>query len=156
MTKLWGIVSDANYPTWFNTAFPEEGLHRENHRQSHRSILRTLVSFNSRADQLNAGLIELTALEQRGNQLMIDGFPKGSVNAVPDLCDKCHLHSAGVKNKSQDMGLFTDSSFKSNGLPISEADLGRQRVTKKTEDRGRFIVPTIHLTVTAYTCTMVD
>ena len=61
---------------------------------------------------------------------MIDGFPKGSVNAVPDLCDKCISIPLGSKINPKIWG-FTDSSFKSNGLPISEADLGRQRVTKK-------------------------
>jgi len=139
-----------DYSRWFELAFPTEGLTKETISKAIAQFLRTLVSFNSRADQLNAGLISLTPLEQRGNQLMIDGFPKGSVDAVPDLCDKCHLHSAGVRDGGQDMGLFTDSSFKSNGLAVTNSDIGRQKVTGLEEDRGRFIVPTIrNLTVTA-------
>ena len=138
------------YPGWFETAFPNEGITERTISKAIAQFLRTLVSFNSRADLLNAGKIDLTELEQRGNQLMIDGFPKGDVDAVADLCDKCHLHSAGVKDGGQDMGLFTDSSFKTNGLAVFESDLGRQKITGQSSDRGLFIVPTIrNLTVTA-------
>ena len=144
------LSAHEKYQNWFSIAFPNEGLTKETIAKAIAQFLRTLVSFNSRADLLDAGITSLTELEQRGNLLMIDGFPKGSVDAVPDLCDKCHLHSAGLKGEDQDMGLFTDSSFKSNGLSVLNTDLGRQEATGRTEDMGKFIVPTIrNLTVTA-------
>ncbi len=116
-----------DYPARFAAAFPAQGLAQETVARALAQFLRTLVSFNSRADLLDEGGTELTPLELRGNALMVDGLPKGAPDRVQDICDACHKHSAGVKNAASEMGLFTTAELKNNGL---EAD-------------GRFKVPTI-------------
>lgn len=138
------------YPERFEAAFPGEGISEQTISKAIAQFLRTLVSFNSRADLLNAGVIELTPLEMRGNQLMVDGLPKGAPDRVQDICDSCHTHSAGVKGGNSDMGLFTSSEAKSNGLADLGDDPGVYRISGDEGDRGRFIVPSIrNLTVTA-------
>jgi cytochrome c peroxidase len=147
ITELEG---HSDYPGRFETAFPGEGITEATISKAIAQFLRTLVSFNSRADLLNAGLIELSELEMRGNQLMVDGLPKGAPDRVQDICDGCHTHSAGVRDGDSDMGLFTSSELKSNGLGDLGADAGAYLLTEDESDRGLFVVPSIrNLTVTA-------
>lgn len=139
-----------DYPARFEAAFPGEGVTVDTVSKALAQFLRSLVSFNSKADLLNAEKVELTELEMRGNQLMIQGLPKGSPEAVQDICDSCHKHSAGVKNADSAMGLFTTAELKTNGLAELGEDLGRGTVTGAAADRGRFKIPTIrNLTATA-------
>jgi len=143
MDTLIGQLSEhPDYPARFEAAFPGEGITEGTISKAVAQFMRTMVSFNSRADLLDAGLTELTELEMRGNALMVDGLPKGAPDRVQDICDACHKHSAGVKGGSSNMGLFTVSKLKTNGLPIEDGD--------DDGAGGRFMVPSIrNLTVTA-------
>lgn len=131
---LRDLQAHPDYPAQFEAAFPGVGATEETVAFALSQFLRTLVSFNSRADLLDSGAIELTELEARGNALMVDGFPKGDPGRTADMCDTCHKHSAGVIGGASEMGLFTTSETKNNGLGPG----------------NDFVVPTIrNLTVTA-------
>jgi len=139
-----------DYPGRFEAAFPGEGISQETLSKAIGQFLRTLVSFNSRADLIDSGRVELSELEMRGNQIMTGGLPMGAPDRVPDICDGCHKHSAGVKDEASEMGLFTISEARGNGLPVLDGDIGVGRFTGVAADEGRFIVPSIrNLSVTA-------
>lgn len=110
------LQADPTYVSAFEHAFPGIGVTEQTVAFALAQFLRTLVSFNSRADLLDEGLVELTELEAKGNALMVDGFPKGADDRTADMCDTCHKHSAGVRGAASEMGLFTTSETKNNGL----------------------------------------
>jgi cytochrome c peroxidase len=127
------------YPAMYKAAFGTEEITQERTLQALSQFLRALVSANSKYDKYvrkEAGGT-LTPDELAGLQLFKD---KG--------CANCH---AGE--------LFTDHSFRNNGLSLFERtkveyvnekptliqviDEGRARVTGKAEDRYRFKVPSL-------------
>jgi cytochrome c peroxidase len=151
MARLVGqLQAHPGYPARFEAAFPGEGISEATISKGIAQFLRTLVSFNSRADLIDTGRVELTPLEMRGNQIMTGGLPIDAPDRVPDICDACHQHNVGVTDAASEMGLFTTSEPKSNGLPDVAADPGIETLSGKPGDRGRFIVPSIrNLSVTA-------
>jgi cytochrome c peroxidase len=89
----------------------------------------TLTSHDSRFDRAQRGLETLSAEEQRGFELfMTEREPR--MGSLGGDCFHCH---GGA--------LFTDHQFRNNGLEITEADLGRFKVTKAGIDRGAFATP---------------
>ena len=101
---------------------------------------RTLVSFNSKFDQVQQGLAEFTLSEQRGWAIFFD--------ASPDLphaeCNHCHVDP-----------LFTTLAFENNGVEVvtgleAYQDKGRGAITGNVYDNGKFRVPTLrNITLTA-------
>ncbi|MBI1222242.1 MAG: cytochrome-c peroxidase [Bacteroidetes bacterium] len=83
---------------------------------------RTLLSANSKYDQVKAGNEQFTALEQKGYQLFAN-----SLN-----CSKCHPEP-----------FFTNFTAMNNGLYSIYDDPGRWRATGKAEDSGSFKVPSL-------------
>lgn len=91
---------------------------------------RTLISGNSKYDQWESDKISLTAEEELGRTL----FFSNRTN-----CAVCH---AGFN--------FSSDELKSNGLFETYADSGRQRITTRIEDKGKFLVPSLrNITETA-------
>jgi cytochrome c peroxidase len=84
---------------------------------------RSLLSGNSSYDLYQQGKMQLTDSELKGMQL----FFSDSLN-----CSKCH---EGFN--------FTHFSFENNGLYKEYKDQGRQRVTVRPQDEGKFKVPTL-------------
>lgn len=84
---------------------------------------RTLLSGNSIYDQAEQGKLQLTSSELRGKQL----FFSDSLN-----CSQCH----GGFN-------FTHFAFENNGLYQNYDDKGRQNVTVRPQDEGKFKVPSL-------------
>jgi len=107
------------YLDLFEAAFPGEGITEETLSKALAQFLRTLVSFNAPIDALESEEIVISELEQRGIDLMLRGFPKS--DPVPDMCDACHSHRAGVEADAVERnGIYTTNEKKNNGL---EADL---------------------------------
>lgn len=82
----------------------------------------TLVSANSRYDQVKQGKITFTEPEEKGYQV----FKK--------YCNTCHTEP-----------MFTNYSFANNGLPVDTTlkDFGRWTITQKSEDSLLFKVPSL-------------
>ncbi|MFN0078614.1 MAG: MbnP family protein [Prosthecobacter sp.] len=102
------------------------------------NFLLTQTSHDSKFDRAMRGEGKLSAEEQRGFELfMMEREPRmGSLGA-----DCFHCHGGA---------LFTDHQFRNNGLAITEADLGRFKVTKAAIDRGTFATPSLrNVAVTA-------
>ncbi|MCB0546691.1 MAG: c-type cytochrome [Phaeodactylibacter sp.] len=88
------------------------------------SFMRTLISGDSRYDQyVNGKDNALSEAELRGMALFFSERAS---------CSSCHQ---GFN--------FTDDSFRNNGLYDVYTDRGRQRITLKEEDVGKFRVPTL-------------
>lgn len=127
-TALDKLRNDDEYPAMFEAAFGSEEITSTRFLQALSQFMTTLVSANSKYDKYLIGEQDLTTDELEGLQL------------VEEKCASCH---SGV--------LFTDQSFRNNGLPIFFlTDKGRALITLKTEDEYKFKVPSLrNIAVTA-------
>jgi cytochrome c peroxidase len=80
----------------------------------------SIVSVNSKYDQVRQGKSSYSAEEKKGYEL----FKKH--------CASCHSEP-----------LFTNGTFQNNGLDSVFTDLGRGKITLLSEDVGKFKVPTL-------------
>ena len=116
------LKKSEDYPKLFKKAFGTEEVTSERFLKALSQYMLSLVSANSRYDQYLAGKARLTETEMKGLALFKE---KG--------CNTCH---SGI--------LFTDHSFRSNGLGAEyTGDLGRFRITENESDKNKFKVPTL-------------
>ncbi|NOT73471.1 MAG: cytochrome-c peroxidase [Cyclobacteriaceae bacterium] len=110
------------YPEKFNAAFGSKEVTSQKMLYALSQFMCMLVSSNSRYDKYVRGEGEiLTSQELNGLSLF------------SQKCSSCHATD-----------LFTDGSFRNNGLDASFAlDSGRQRITEISGDRGKFKVPSL-------------
>lgn len=111
------------YPQLFKQAF---GIHIIDSNLVAKAIAqfeRTIISANSRWDQREVGKVFFTELEKRGDTIF---------NTEIGDCFHCHNGS-----------LFTDNSFRNNGLQKELKDIGLAKTTGYKSDRGKFKVPTL-------------
>jgi cytochrome c peroxidase len=132
--KLEDVVSrvalDASYVRQFEAAYgrkPDPGALTK----AIASFMRTMVSGDSRYDRFVHG--DRTALgeaEQRGKELFFSERAE---------CFHCHV---GFN--------FTNNGFHNNGTRFDDLDLGREKITERQSDRGKFKVPSLrNVAVTA-------
>lgn len=109
------------YPGMFEKAFGTSEINSERLLKALSQFMVTMVSANSKYDRYvrNEG-VKLTETELEGLTLF------------KQKCASCHSGD-----------LFTDFSFRNNGLVMSEDDKGRFEVTKLETDRYKFKVPTL-------------
>lgn len=115
------IQSNNQYVSAFREAFQIEQIGSKEYLIAIAQFMATMVSWQSRYDKYYQG--ELNALskdEQKGLKL----FRK--------YCASCHQEP-----------LLTNFSFRRNGIEVTSIDSGRQRVTQRIEDRGKFMVPSL-------------
>lgn len=122
--SLAGIVdklkADPRYPDLFEQAFGTAGVDSQRVLLALAQFTGSLVSSHSRYDRYIAGQEKLSADELAGLKLF------------REQCSSCHREP-----------LFTDFSYRSNGLDLEPKDEGRSGVTAKPEDRGLFKVPSL-------------
>lgn len=115
------VSADPEYVRLSRAAYGSE-LRPEVVTKGIASFLRSLVSGKSRFDRyLEGDAAALTASEKRGADIALG--ERGD-------CFHCHV---GFN--------LTNNAFANNGLV--SADTGRTRITEKTEDEGKFKVPTL-------------
>ena len=127
MANSWPVVvtrlqQSATYPELFFKAFGTRVIDSNLVVKAIAQFERTLVSFNSRYDQY-AYLHNpvLTSDEADGYELF-----------QVFHCTSCHSY-----------GLFTDHSFRNNGLDLAPADSGLAKFTHNPSDYGKFKVPSL-------------
>ena len=87
------------------------------------SYVRSIRSGDSRVDRFRSGApTALSAAEQRGMGLFFGDA----------RCSRCHVGAN-----------FTDEDFHNTGVALGSGDSGREHVTGRREDRGRFRTPTL-------------
>jgi cytochrome c peroxidase len=111
---------DARYPALFAAAFGSPGVDSQRLLRALAQFTGTLVSADSRYDRHQRGELAFTAQEQAGLELF------------RQRCAACHREP-----------LFSDFSYRNNGLDAAPADAGRAAVSGRAEDQGRFRVPSL-------------
>jgi cytochrome c peroxidase len=86
-----------------------------------------IVSDNSHYDKIKRGKASFTPEQQAGYDLFLQ------------KCASCHKEP-----------LFTDYSFRNNGLDLISKDDGRFLITQNTSDKGKFKVPTLRNILLTY------
>jgi cytochrome c peroxidase len=116
------LRSNPDYQTLFKKAYPkaEQPVSTANFLRALSQFMGALISADSPYDQYELG--NKNALGRRELQ----GMQLFKAN-----CSSCHI-----------MPLFTDNSFRSNGLP-GVTDPGRKDVTLQAEDAHKFKVPSL-------------
>lgn len=124
------LENDPTYKIMFAEAFEDGQVNSENLLKGLSQFMITMVSANSKYDRVTRDQeATFTPLEQQG-QLVFN-----------NKCSSCHATA-----------LFTDQSFKNNGLPINSRlnDQGRFDIVEREEDRFKFKVPSLrNVSVTA-------
>ncbi len=110
-----------DYPRLFAAAFGSPEIDSRRLLRALAQFTGTLISDDSRYDRFIGGDAQaLSALEQRG------------LAVFRSHCAACHAEP-----------LFTDASYRNNGLDTEMRDGGRATATGRAEDRGRFKVPSL-------------
>jgi cytochrome c peroxidase len=116
------LQANQDYKKHFYKAYGDSLANGEYILKSISQFLLTLTSATSKYDSVMQQKAEFTSQEMNG------------YNLFKSNCSSCHKEP-----------LFSDFSFKNNGLPIDTFlnDEGRYSVTKKTEDLYTFKVPSL-------------
>ncbi len=118
------MKSDAEYQKLFKQAFSDGLINSENMLKALGQFMVMATSSNSRFDKYRRN-------ESGGtlSQDELDGYA-----IFNQKCASCHATD-----------IFTDNSYRNNGLPINPSlnDVGRYRVTELDQDRYKFKVPSL-------------
>jgi cytochrome c peroxidase len=111
---------DPRYPALFAEAFGSPGVDSQRLLRALAQFTGTLVSANSRYDRYMQGREAFTPQERAGLELFRAD------------CAACHSEP-----------LFSDFSYRNNGLDAAPHDAGRAVISGRAEDQGRFRVPSL-------------
>lgn len=120
---LQKLRSDAGYRRMYTAAFGTDEVNTERTMKAMSQFMLTMVSADSKYDQVKQGKATFTLPESLGYQIFKD---KG--------CNNCHAEP-----------LFTDMSYRNIGLPLAFGlnDIGRMQITRRPEDSLKFKVPSL-------------
>ena len=113
------LNADPSYRLQFKNTFGSEEINTQRIQKAIVQFMAAIVSNQSKYDQVKNGKASFTADEQAGYILF------------HQKCNTCHAEP-----------LFTDFSFRNNGLPPS-LDSGRAHITGLASDRFKFKVPSL-------------
>ncbi|MBI1194020.1 MAG: cytochrome-c peroxidase [Bacteroidetes bacterium] len=115
------LTAHPEYPTLFRQAFGTDTINGAYFLHAMAQFQLLLISAGSEYDQMLQGEKSLTPLAKTG------------LSIFESRCATCH-----------DGALFTDQSFRNNGLNAShESDPGRALITAANSDKGTFKVPSL-------------
>ena len=126
------------YPPQFKRAFGTDIIDSELMSLAMEQFMNSIVSYNSKFDQFDAGIGTLTSQEQRGRYLFFTeynpAFPQSSG------VDCVHCHGSGHKGVN-----YENDRYMNNGLDTDAevTDKGRELVTNDPVDRAKFKVPSL-------------
>lgn len=110
------------YKKIFAQVYGNDNITTANFLKALSQFMLTCVSADAKYDSVKRGEAVFTTVESQGYQLFLQH------------CNQCHAEP-----------LFTDNSFRNNGIPINPSfnDKGRSLVTLHEEDDYKFKVPTL-------------
>ncbi|RFS24901.1 cytochrome-c peroxidase [Chitinophaga silvatica] len=119
---LTKMRSDTQYRRMFKEAYGSDSITSERMFKAFSQFVATMISANAKYDSVMLHKADFTAEEAAGYKI------------YQKKCAACHKEP-----------LFTDFSYRSNGLPYLEAlnDVGRMKITGSTDDNLRFKVPSL-------------
>jgi cytochrome c peroxidase len=120
-----------DYPTRFNAAFGSPEITAEKISLALENYLLTLTSINAKFDRVQRGEEKFTPEEQRGFELFATEYDprRGQFGA-----DCFHCHGGP---------LFQSQAFANNGSDGAFKDIGREKITGKASDKGKFSTPSL-------------
>lgn len=119
------------YPAQFAAAFAGPEITPARIGLALEAFQLTLTSYDARFDQAVRGGPALSEEEKRGFLLFMTEFdPRRGLRGAD--CFHCH----GVP-------LFSDQQFHNNGLDVDPPDRGREAITGRPADRGKFATPSL-------------
>ena len=123
--------SPEDYPALFTSAFGSPEITAEKISLVLENYLLTLTSFDSKFDRVLRGEAQFTVDEQHGFELFSTEYDprRGQYGA-----DCFHCHGGP---------LFQSQAFANNGSDGAMLDIGREKVTGKASDRGKFATPSL-------------
>ncbi|MBD0260868.1 MAG: c-type cytochrome, partial [Cytophagales bacterium] len=119
------------YPPLFRAAFQTDSIRGEHIAKALAQFERTLISADAPYDRYLAGKATLSPLEMRGLALFT-AAPNPGKGIRGANCAHCH---GGPRTMVE--------LFHNNGLDRLPADPGRETLTGRVADQGRFRVPTL-------------
>lgn len=125
---LLKLKKDTSYQRMFKAAFGSNVINSQRMLKALAQFVGSLISSNSKYDKVKKGEDKFNPTEQRGYDLF------------KTRCNTCHKEP-----------LFTDFSFRNNGLTLNKflKDSGRMRITGDPQDSLKFKVPSLrNLSVT--------
>jgi cytochrome c peroxidase len=117
---LFKLQRSPKYATLFQQAFGENIITAKNFFYCLTQFMATIISSNSKYDEVKKGHIAFSEQETKGYQLFLTH------------CNSCHTEP-----------LFTNFSFQNNGIDSVFLDVGRQRISLDDNDLGKFKVPSL-------------
>jgi cytochrome c peroxidase len=116
------LRADAEYKKMFKKAFGNDNINSQKMLKALAQFVGTLVSADSKYDQYKRGKAVFNSSELHGYEVF------------KTKCETCHKEP-----------LFTDNTFKNNGLSLNPflKDYGRMRITTETSDSLKFRVPSL-------------
>ena len=118
------IETDPKYIKLFQLAFPDQKISSQNMLKALAQFMTVMISSNSKYDKY--------VRNEAGGDFTSD--EKAGLALFKQNCASCHATD-----------LFTDHSFRNNGLPPNPRlnDLGREEVSGNSADRYKFKVPSL-------------
>ncbi len=116
------IKPDTGYARMFTAAFGDATINSQRMLKALAQFIGSIQSYNSKYDKVKRGEATFTVSEQNG------------YNTFKLKCNVCHTEP-----------LFTDNSFRNNGLALDAflQDKGRMGITGKASDSLKFKVPSL-------------
>jgi cytochrome c peroxidase len=116
------LKNDPDYPAMFKAAFGGADITTQRMLKALAQFTGSIVSNNAKYDKVQRGEATFTTSEQNG------------YNLFKAKCNVCHTEP-----------LFTDNSFRNNGLALNNTllDVGRKKITNLSADSLKFKVPTL-------------
>lgn len=121
------LNNNSSYKSSFKEVFGEEEINDQKLFYALAQFMGALVSSTSKYDKYVNGETQLDPQEMEGLTLFKNN------------CASCHSAP-----------LFTDNSFKNNGIDSVFNDLGREEITLQTSDKGKFKVPSLRNVALTY------
>ncbi|MGB0404006.1 MAG: cytochrome-c peroxidase [Salibacteraceae bacterium] len=131
VTKL---AASSTYTNQFIKAFGSKEITSEKVGLAMEQFMLTILSMNSKYDQVLAGKQSYTASELRGEKLFFKEYNEFLPNESGADCAHCH----GGSN-------FDNSQFMNNGLDKDSEfdDIGYEKVSGQSTDKAKFKVPSL-------------
>ena len=116
------LKKDTAYPRLFKAAFGTTEINSQRMLKALAQFTGSIISCNSKYDKVKRGEAVFTVSEENG------------YNTFKLKCAGCHKEP-----------LFTDNSFRNNGLPLNiyTNDLGRVKISNDPGDSLKFVVPSL-------------
>ena len=133
-TVVERLAQEEIYRHRFKAAFGSENITKESISLALEQFMNTLISNQSKYDQVIAGNQQFTVAEARGRRLFFAGFNGQNPGLSGAGCANCH----GGTN-------FENNGYMNNGLNSDDnlVDIGRMKVTKLPLDKASFKVPSL-------------